>query len=198
MNPTTLLYNEADRVSLAVPPVSDSNMSGQINEIATALSKAQGALTAATKDQAGYGYNYSDLNSVINTAKTTLEANGLSVIQLVGPTTDVVSVTTILSHSSGQYFKSVATLPVIEMKGCNPAQAAGASLSYLRRYAYQAILGMASEDHDASSNGPKVNTPAPKKAKAPVKTTPKTVEPAADTTEAGSFRRKKRNTNVEL
>jgi hypothetical protein len=34
-------------------------------------------------------------------------------------------------------------------KNMNAAQALGASISYMRRYAYQAILGMTSEDNDA-------------------------------------------------
>ena len=34
-------------------------------------------------------------------------------------------------------------------------QRAGAVYSYLRRYSYQAILGLSSEDNDASSEGTK-------------------------------------------
>lgn len=131
----------------------DGQMSGSINEIATALSKAQEELDAAKKDNSGYGYNYSDLATVIASAKPILAKNGLSVTQLVGDVGDNVSVTTILSHTSGQWFRSNASIPLIEMKGCNKAQCAGASLSYLRRYAYQAIIGQPSEDNDASSNG---------------------------------------------
>lgn len=136
----------------------DTLMSSEIAEIATALSAAQAELEAAKKDQSGYGYNYSDLNSVITTAKPILAKNGLCLTQLLGQTTTDVTVTTILAHKSGQYFKSVSSLPVIDMKGCNVAQGAGASISYLRRYAYQAILGMSSEDNDASSDGKKVST----------------------------------------
>jgi hypothetical protein len=149
----------------------NTDMSPQINEIAEALSKAQAELTSAAKDNSGYGYNYSDLASVINSSRPALTKNGLAVVQLVGATTeDSVSVTTILTHKSGQFFKSTATLPVIEMKGCNAAQSAGASLSYLKRYQYQSIIGQPSEDNDASSEGFKRNeraaAPAPK-AKAP-------------------------------
>ena len=132
----------------------DVVMSDNINEIATALSKAQAELEAAKKGQEGYGYKYSDLASVIASAKPVLAKHGLAVVQLVGRQTDkYVSVTTILTHSSGQFFKSEGTLPVINMKGTNEAQNAGASLSYLRRYAYQAIIGQPSEDNDASSEG---------------------------------------------
>jgi hypothetical protein len=135
------------------------NKSASINAIAEALSKAQEELESAKKDNAGYGYNYSDLATVIATAKPILAKHGLAVTQLIGATTNnFVTVTTILTHSSGQFFETTGTLPLIDMKGCNTAQCAGASLSYLRRYAYQAILGMASEDSDASSEGFKTTT----------------------------------------
>jgi hypothetical protein len=146
----------------------NTDMSPQINEIAEALSKAQAELTSAAKDNSGYGYNYSDLASVINSSRPALTKNGLAVVQLVGTTTeDSVSVTTILTHKSGQFFKSTATLPVIEMKGCNAAQSAGASLSYLKRYQYQSIIGQPSEDNDASSEGFKKNERAAAPAPAP-------------------------------
>lgn len=133
---------------------SDGSMSNNIADIATALSQAQAELDAAKKDSDGYGYSYSDLASVIKSSKPVLAKHGLAVVQLVGrQAADTVEITTVLTHSSGQFFKSVATLPVIQMKGCNAAQNAGASLSYLRRYAYQSIIGQPSEDVDASSNG---------------------------------------------
>lgn len=159
-------------------------MSTNINEIAEALSKAQAELTSASKDNSGYGYNYSDLASVINSSRPALTKNGLAVVQLVGQTTEnSVSVTTILTHKSGQFFRSTASLPVIEMKGCNAAQSAGASLSYLKRYQYQSIIGQPSEDNDASSEGFKKQerTAAPV-VKAKVATEQKATETKEDTT----------------
>lgn len=128
--------------------------SKELGELAGALSKAQAELESAKKDQSGYGYNYSSLGDVINTAKPILAKHSLSVSQLL--TNDGMghpAVTTMLMHSSGQYLESTVSLPAIDMKGCNPVQGAGATISYLRRYAYQAILGMASEDNDAHSEG---------------------------------------------
>lgn len=133
---------------------SSFQMSASVNAISEALAKAQGEFVGASKDNSGYGYKYSDLATVINTAKPVLAKHGLSVVQLVGETNEkFVTLTTILSHSSGQFFSSTATMPIVEMKGCNVAQQAGSSLSYLRRYAYQSIIGQPSEDNDASSEG---------------------------------------------
>lgn len=160
-------------------------MSDSIDEIAGALSSAQSELGAAKKDQSGFGYNYSDLAQVIASSKDALSKNGLAVVQLVGSTNDKVNLTTILTHKSGQYFKSEATVDVISMKGCNAAQNMGASLSYLRRYTYQAIIGQPSEDNDASSSG------FSKKA------APKKPEPKTETKSKTSFRRKKKDTESE-
>lgn len=141
-------------VSFPINNLNISNdMSSNIGEIAQALSTAQSELESAKKGQEGYGYNYSDLATVIQTAKPVLAKNGLAVTQLVSNVGDNPAVTTILVHKSGQFFKSFASMPNVEMKGCNVAQRMGATLSYLRRYAFQAILGMSSEDNDASSNG---------------------------------------------
>lgn len=130
------------------------NKSSSLANIATALSKAQAEMEAAKKGEEGYGYNYADLATVIAAAKPILAKHGLAVTQLVGQTVDnSVNVTTILTHESGEFIQSEASLPLIDMKGCNAAQNAGASLSYLRRYAYQAIIGQPSEDNDASSSG---------------------------------------------
>jgi hypothetical protein len=142
----------------------NTEMSAEIGEIALALSQAQSELESAHKDQSGYGYNYSDLASVINTAKPVLAKHGLAITQLLGNDGDKPGVTTILVHKSGQYFKSYASLPLVEMKGCNEAQRAGSVYTYLRRYAYQAILGMSSEDNDASSEGSKKTSFSGKKA----------------------------------
>ena len=171
----------------------ETTMSNNIADIATALSKAQSELDSAKKDSSGYGYNYSDLASVINTSKPVLAKHGLAVVQLVGKQAEGnVEITTILTHSSGQFFKSVASLPVIEMKGTNAAQNAGASLSYLRRYSYQAIIGQPSEDNDASSKG--LDKPATssnfKKAAPAKKVEAKKEEPKTDAAKP-NFRRKK-------
>jgi hypothetical protein len=128
------------------------NRSEQINELASALAKAQGELESAGKSSRGHGYNYSDLATVISTAKPVLSKHGLSISQLVNESDiDKVSVTTMLLHSSGQFIASTGTIKIPEMRGVNDTQKAGAALSYLRRYSLQSILGMASEDNDASS-----------------------------------------------
>lgn len=177
---------------------SEMQMSDEIDQIATALAAAQAELEGAKKDSSGYGYNYSDLATVINSAKPILAKHSLAVVQLVGEQSeDKVSVTTILTHSSGQYFRSTASLPLVDMKGCNKAQEAGASLSYLRRYAYQSIIGQPSEDNDASSEGkPKTSSSFKKKANS----TPPSAEKKTTKTTASkpNFRKKAKTSSGGL
>ena len=136
--------------------VSHVKMSEQLNELGGALSKAQSELDSVGKGESGYGYNYASLAATIEIAKEPLANNGLSVTQLIGHIDrekKVGTVTTILLHSSGQFIQTESTIPLIDMKSCNDAQSFGAIVSYLRRYALQAILNLASEDTDASTKG---------------------------------------------
>ena len=189
-------------VRLGAPLNTNSQMSNTIGKISQALSKAQGELESAKKDTNGYGYNYSDLASVINTAKPVLFKNELAVTQLIGNTnSEQVEVTTILSHASGEFFKSVATLPLPEMKSVNLAQKSGAAISYLRRYTYQAILGMSSEDTDASSQGSnasKKEISTEYKRKTVDTKSEESAQSESTPQKKTNFRRKKKETNDEF
>jgi hypothetical protein len=81
------------------------------------------------------------------------------------------------------------------MKGCNAAQSAGASLSYLKRYQYQSIIGQPSEDNDVSSEGFKKNdraaAPTPKaKVAEPKAAEAKAAAPEAAAPKRGGFKTK--------
>lgn len=126
-------------------------MSDQIEHLATALSKAQAELDSVKKDSKGHGYNYSDLASVIASAKPVLAKHDLSVSQLLEESeVDRVTVTTILMHKSGQYISSAGSLKIPDMRGVNEAQKCGAAISYIKRYMLQSILNLPSEDNDAA------------------------------------------------
>lgn len=170
--------------------------SDQIDQLATALAKAQGDLVSAKKESKGHGYTYSDLSTVIESIKAVFPKNNLSYSQLVGNSTEgTASVTTIIMHASGQYIGQEASIRVPEMRGINETQKVGAALSYLRRYTLQALSGMASEDSDASSSKevaevPKVATPV-KAASAPAASAP------APSTDFSNRARQLRRTNGE-
>ena len=131
--------------------------SEQFNELFAALSKFQGELDNASKNSAGHGYKYADLAECINAAKAPLAANGLSVVQMIGQSGDHKTLITMLCHSSGQFLKSefiLVNATLMGAAGKNPAQVLGSAITYQRRYAYTAILGMAQEDDDAAVCAP--------------------------------------------
>lgn len=122
--------------------------SEQINELAAALSKAQAKLRGAVKDSTNpfFKSNYADLQSVWDACRDPLSTNGLSIIQTTSCSDDKgVSVITTLAHSSGQWVKGV--LPIAAVK--HDPQAQGAAISYARRYALAAIVGLYQTDDDA-------------------------------------------------
>lgn len=121
--------------------------SEQLDQLASALSQLQGELPHVGKDSKGYGYNYADLASTLDVLKPLLVKYGFSITQFGSGN----SLVTMLIHNSGQFIKGSMELIDIEMKGTNSAQNRGAVLSYFRRYAVQAIVGMASEDSDGVS-----------------------------------------------
>ena len=123
--------------------------SEQINELAAALSKAQASITGALKDSANpfFKSKYADLASCWDACRKQLTDNGLSVIQTTDIVLDTVVVRTTLAHSSGQWVSGI--LPV-KAKDDGP-QAQGSGITYARRYALAAIVGLAQIDDDAEA-----------------------------------------------
>jgi len=132
-------------------------ISENVTDLFAAVSKMQGELTNASKSKKADQYKYADIAECINTAKEPLEKNGLSVIQMLGNDEKGTTLITILSHSSGQYIGSEFVIEKAVLHGGagkNPAQTMGASITYMRRYAYAAIIGLAQEDEDAKDCRP--------------------------------------------
>lgn len=119
-----------------------------INELASALSKAQGEMQAAIKDKVNpfFKSSYADLGSVWDAARPVLSKYGLCIMQTTEISADgskTIMVTT-LAHTSGQWMKSY--LPLNPSK--NDSQGIGAAITYLRRYSLSAIVGVVCDDDD--------------------------------------------------
>jgi hypothetical protein len=125
--------------------------SESIGALAAALSKAQADITGALKDSSNpfFKSKYADLASCWDACRKQLAANNLCVIQ----TTDLDDLTnqtvlkTILAHSSGEWVKSIT--PILTKD--NSPQAQGSGITYARRYALAAIVGLAQVDDDAEA-----------------------------------------------
>jgi hypothetical protein len=121
--------------------------SDSIVEIAKALCQVQGVITNAKKDSENpfFKSSYADLASVWDAARIPLSANGLSVSQLPGSSDgSKVTITTILMHISGEWLCSSFEMPYIKQD----PQAVGSAITYARRYALAAIIGVVADDDD--------------------------------------------------
>lgn len=121
--------------------------SENINELAGALAKAQGEIRAAAKDSLNphFKSKYADLASVWDACRAPLSKHGLAVIQTTDPTeTGRVRVITTLAHSSGQWMRG--TIEVSPQQAT--PQGMGSALTYARRYALAAMVGVAPDDDD--------------------------------------------------
>lgn len=138
--------------------------SEQINELAAALAKAQGQIEGAKKSSSNpfFKSKYADLAECWNTCREALTANGISVIQMPEEINENgrLNITTMLAHSSGQYITSTLTMTVTKLD----PQAIGSAITYGRRYALAAMVGLAQEDDD----GEKAMARQEKKDKKPV------------------------------
>jgi hypothetical protein len=130
------------------------NRSDSVTELFKALSKFQGELENVEKAKTGHGYKYATLGNCIDAAKSVLATNGLSVIQLMGSDEKGdTTMQTVLGHASGEYISSICVMPIAKLQGgggSNPAQIMGASITYMRRYQYAAIIGLAQDDTDGA------------------------------------------------
>jgi hypothetical protein len=138
------------------------NKSESIASLSKALVLAQSEFprVAFNSTNPYYNSNYADLGAVIETSKPILKLHGLAVSQLVEGAAGEVGITTLLIHESGEFISSCVTILV---DGKNLAQEAGKSITYLRRYALAAILGLyADQDTDGEGSHKESQKPEPK------------------------------------
>jgi ERF superfamily len=148
--------------------------SGTVGAIASALAKAQGQITGAKKDAVNphFRSRYADLASVWEACRAPLSQNELAVVQMTenaGPSG--LCLVSMLVHSSGEFFRSRLYLA---LRDPSP-QAVGSAITYARRYALAALVGVAAEDDDgeeAQRTVAAANTQAP----APAPARPKRTE----------------------
>lgn len=143
-------------------------------ELNAALAKAQKDIGFALKDSTNpfFKSKYADLVSVWKAVQDPLSENGLSVSQSPGVEVvnnrTMVSVTTRVQHSSGEWMQGTCYLP----PGKEDAQAYGAAITYGRRYALSSFLGVIQDDDDgetAVGRGKATESPKPEAKPAPKK-----------------------------
>lgn len=123
-----------------------------INEIAAALSKLQADHKGAELEAVNpfFKSKYSTLKDVWDSIRDSVGKNGLAILQDVTTKESSVSITTMITHSSGQFIE-FGPLEVPFAK--KDAQAVGSAISYGKRYALCAAVGVVSGVEDDDGNG---------------------------------------------
>ena len=113
-----------------------------LDKLIPALIKFQAIVKAPakTKTNPHLQNRYADLSDIIDVIRDPLSQNGLAFSQLV----NAGVLTTILMHESGQSLTAETSLMIDKQT----MQGMGSAITYARRYALSAILGIAADDDD--------------------------------------------------
>ena len=123
------------------------NKSDSIKNLAGALCETQKTelFALTSKKNPFFKSKYADLSSVWDAIRLPLTSNGLAITQtFANDNTDGVTIETTLMHISGEYISG--SLHIKPEK--NTPQGAGSAITYGRRYALMAIIGISPEDDD--------------------------------------------------
>jgi hypothetical protein len=123
----------------------------ECKELFEAISAAQGEFTTVEKNAANphFKSKFAPLDSIIEMIRPILPKHGLSVTQHcdIPESGAGIIVETVIAHKSGQYISSRLFMPVAKQD----PQGYGSSLTYGKRYALSAVLGIVS-DEDVDGN----------------------------------------------
>jgi hypothetical protein len=131
------------------------------------LAEFQQEVPVVHKATQGYGYSYADLPKIFEVINPLLQKHGLGFTQLINTNEERHYLVTILFHvESGESIESSTLIPYVQLKGMNDFQSFGSGVTYFRRYALSATLGLVTDkDTDAGGEQVKVEKGEPKKTK---------------------------------
>jgi len=133
--------------------------SDQREALFKALSGAQKTMAPALKDARNphFRSKYATVSAVLQAVLDAFTDHGLSVTQHPGFTDGLVTLETVVGHSSGQWMSSKVAAP---LGGRKDVQAVGSAITYLRRYSLQSIAGLPTEDDDGNAASSPARSPA--------------------------------------
>jgi hypothetical protein len=128
-----------------------------MKQLAAALVKAQAEMPAVEPDQVNphYKSRFVSLDHLIAKTRPTLAKHGLVIAQFPSHLDGAPALTTRLIHESGELLES--TLPLVLAK--NDMQGLGGALTYARRYAWAAVLGISEEEDDDAERASEPDLP---------------------------------------
>lgn len=118
--------------------------SENINEIASALAKAQGEIENAHLNKKGAFNMYATYESLRDATFSALSKHNLAMTHLLSIDNGKRVMITQISHSSGQWMRSYVCLPQEK----ETPQGVGSAITYAKRYALAAFVGIGSEEDD--------------------------------------------------
>lgn len=127
-----------------------------IDLIATALAAAQGEYTQVFKDETNphFKSKYETLEGVLSATRPALSKHGIAFVQGASYLeSGRVVVTTKLIHKSGQFIETHLSIKPT----ADTAQAIGSAITYGKRYAGKAILGVDAENDDDGNSASAIN-----------------------------------------
>lgn len=131
--------------------------SDTIDKFAAAMAKVQAEIGKAIKDAENPAFKrgnkastYADLSAVWDAWQPIGPANGFAVMQFPGiydPEARTMEMHQLVTHSSGQWVRGDMSIPLSKVD----AQGYGSALTYVRRYALSAAVGICPEDDDGNA-----------------------------------------------
>jgi hypothetical protein len=116
------------------------------------LSDFQNECPIIHKDTKGHNYTYADLPQIFSVINPLLSKHNLCFSQLL----QNGGIKTILFHvGSGEMLESFTEIPYVKLGNMNDYQAYGSGVTYFRRYALSAMLGLIT-DKDLDASGTQV------------------------------------------
>ena len=119
------------------------NKSESIAKLSASLTKFQAEMQSVKKGSVNpfYHSTYANLADIIEAIREPLATNGLAFSQFPSGQNGL---TTILMHESGEYIEETMVCTPVD----NKPQSLGSAITYARRYALGAILGISTEEDD--------------------------------------------------
>lgn len=118
--------------------------------LVAACQELQNPTRNKSADTGRFAYAYADLGAVLDVVRPVLARHGLAVLQDVRTADGMVQVFTIIQHTSGEQIMFGPLAGRVDTGGW---QALGSAITYARRYALMAALGLAAEGEDDDARG---------------------------------------------
>ena len=135
-------------------------MSNEINELGKALALVHTEIKnpKQNKENKYLKNKYADLGEITNVARPALAKHGLSISQSPSYELGILTLETIMIHSSGQWMSSEISMPVDKPT----AHGIGSAITYCRRYSLSSICNLSSDSDDDGQEATKSSDKAPK------------------------------------